>query len=239
MVAEKVSVSEVFHTVITGDSFGAGEWSESMLSHGGVSQYLYENGYSASNISQPGAALSWLILPLRYYLTTNVFLNIKKVVFFQTDICRDLVNPVYKNRLISLSIEFPNKSVKDLIDLMYKDFYQQLQNLAQEFDVEVLMVGGLTDIVSDLGEFDRLTVAVPSMMADESVIQPVRLMGAPDAWAVLDEIFKHRKQELLELMEEQYQRHKYFKKTPRLFNDQFHPNRIIHHNCYTKIIKYL
>jgi len=229
------------HIIVAGDSFGCGEWEQGLnVTHGGVAQYLYEDGFEVSNLSQPGGALSWSINPIENFFIANPFANIKKIIFFQTDIARDLPNQIYRDHCEKFIREFPDDTVKQTLDKLYKEFYKSLDSVANHFGVEILAIGGLTDITADISDFSNIRIGIPSMAieANNSVPGPLRLLSNPTQWKILDELFSHRKDELLELMEEQCERHRYLRSDIR-YKDKFHPGREIHKICYEKLKNYL
>ena len=53
--------------IITGCSWGCGEWNHGDIAHGGLAEYLTQDGYNVVNLSEPGSGPIHLINPLNEF----------------------------------------------------------------------------------------------------------------------------------------------------------------------------
>jgi len=136
------------HILVAGDSWAVGEWSGPSVNdvvHGGIGQYLNEDGYETLCFGYPGQG------NLFVYDTVNNFvrynrdrLNIDQIVFFQSDWIRDIRSYRWLN--------------DDHLDILQQGYghtrnwyvsylYYRLSELYKEFGITSTIIGGQADTV--------------------------------------------------------------------------------------------
>jgi hypothetical protein len=155
--------------IVAGDSWGCGEWildqsGFTVMAHGGITQYLREQGHDVINVSQ-AANSNWQTLQILTALLTNQTYSknnhargyhivgnnqqawnvqdVEMILIFQTEWHRDYrmttgVNPA------------PYFLLPDAyhIELQYQTISQwqyRLSDLSQQFDIPIALVGGASD----------------------------------------------------------------------------------------------
>lgn len=142
--------------VITGDSWGCGEWPHVMadsVSHPGVTKYLMDHGIEVKNLSKAGSGNRDALYRLQHHIEPTDI-----VIWIKTDPLRDL-RPY--NDFIQQVIDA--NGVFGLAHIMADQAYATANAIANEFGVQIYCVGGLCDL--DLGlmlNYPRLTALVPS-----------------------------------------------------------------------------
>jgi hypothetical protein len=226
------------HIVVTGCSYSTGS---PVIRHNGVAEFLYQDGFMVSNLSQPGGSIDWLIQPLDNFLLSNQFSKIKTVIFFQTDILRDLNGDHCRAHWKQVIAKSPNKTVNEILDDLYLEYYQKLNDLAGKYDARILAVGGLTDVTADVSALENITVAVPSIVKlfypEES--DPVRVNSGSVLWGWFDNLLGHKKEQLMQLMDQQDKRNDFLKAHREWFPDGFHPGIEPYKRCYQQLLEYL
>ena len=227
--------------VITGDSWGCGEWQrateppgtqQQIISHPGLTQYFIDDGYNVANLSQYSMGNHTLIDPLYYFLDVNRHLNIKHVFFIQTDITRSIRDKFFDFNKFSKD---KNNNLEQIIRYMYYDVYSKLNHIGNVLGYNITLIGGLSDLVIDVGEFNHLNFLVPSWvkLLDESakISHLLDHVNMEHLLAVYND-----KEQLLPFIEELNVRHDIWKNNPNFFwPDGNHPNRIGHKVLYDYI----
>ena len=151
--------------LIAGDSWAAGEFKpeywdlplSQMISHGGLSEWLGQAGHQVLNISAPGGGNWDSVLKISSFFMTNPGCNVDKIFIFQTDWVRDVYHHSTlgsKDRLIGNM--FLQPMVHDFLDPThaneYRDvvlskFYSKLSTISQTYNVDVYLIGGLSDLL--------------------------------------------------------------------------------------------
>ena len=220
--------------VITGCSWGAGEWGgdgtsiKTNISHPGLGGYFMEHGFNVVNLSRPGGNNQELILPLHAFLEINQHLNIQHIFFIQTDIGRCINEKVFfKDAELDLDGRISN---------LYYDLYSQLNHYAVMHDVTIHLIGGLTDLhPGNFTGLPNLNFLVPSWakLIDNNI--STTLLNDGDGFEWLDKNYAHKDQ-IEPYLNTALERSKYFKKTPEFFYpDWAHPNRKGHRVLYEYI----
>jgi len=151
--------------IIAGCSWGAGAWKNSNLVHSGLAHYIQDIGYNVINISQPGLGPFSILQPIDNLLYVNKqFLNIEHIFILQSDIGRDLIP---YDRFTSITKwkfrEFDGTDLNNNIKHLYSDFYNKLNFSAEQRQIKISLIGGLTDLVMDVSQdFPYLDFVVPS-----------------------------------------------------------------------------
>jgi hypothetical protein len=124
--------------LVAGDSWACGEWNSMDIQHGGLAQYLIENGRSTLNIGMGGGSNFRTIIWLTNFFKSNSHLvgQVSTIIVFQTEWnrdkdCLDVGNDGYilvKNKWIS-------------------QFYYNLSSLSQQLNIPIWIVGGCSDAI--------------------------------------------------------------------------------------------
>jgi hypothetical protein len=138
--------------IITGDSWGCGEWSNGrLLQHRGVGQYLKEHGHDVINLSEGGSSnfASYSRL-LRFFDSgiSEYLPKITHVLFFQTEWIRDyrLRSDVHTINLDQSQWNLPVFD-QNLKSETISKFQYRLSELAQKYDFQVGLIGGCADTI--------------------------------------------------------------------------------------------
>jgi hypothetical protein len=137
--------------IITGDSWGCGEWQNMTVIHGGLGQYLKEHGFKVVNLSLGSSSNFCSYLRLKEFLESGVadyLPKISHVIFFQTDWTRDYrVRPDIPNVGAPSQWFFPEQEITDIQSYSTSQFQYRLSNLAQAHDLKIGLVGGCSDTI--------------------------------------------------------------------------------------------
>ena len=216
--------------IITGDSWGAGEWNANDITHSGLAEYFLKDGLNVVNLSQPNTGPWQLLKTLHNFIKINKkFLNIQHVFFLQSDIARDFE-------------EFQHKitwhhtlNLENNIKRIYRQFYIQLNVIGKDCHTTIQLIGGLADLIIDYkNEFKYLNFLIPSwtQLIDHTVssVFLLKIDKIPEA------IKNNNKEELITLVDQSLTRFKIFDKNKEYFwPDGCHPNRHGHHVLYDAI----
>ena len=221
--------------IITGCSWACGEWDTVNghygLSHQGLTQYYLDAGYNCINLAQPGGNIMGLWYTLNAFLKVNTHLDIKQVIYIQTDCGRS-----FKNLELNALLQDKSKSLTGIIDYCYQIFYDKLNDIAPTYNTKVSVVGGLTDVTTDLTPYTNLDLAVPSWVRLIDPAQPLTSLVDQTSIDFLTQHCPHRKSEILDLLDAALARRDYFDQNPKIFYpDWRHPNRYGHQILYDKL----
>ena len=217
--------------VITGCSWGAGEWSSSStgyeVSHPGISQNFVEVGYNVVNLSQPGSDPYGLLFPLDAFLKVNIHLDIAYVFYIQTDISR-----VLNFKEIPFS-ESCNQSIKK----EYLCLYEKLNHIAKTNNKKISVIGGLTDVDVNLTQFSSLELALQSWCRLIDPKAPLTTAIAVEYFTKIKS-FKDQKTEIIQMIDRSLERQNLWESNPSFFwPDGRHPNRKGHHKLFDYLMK--
>jgi hypothetical protein len=212
--------------LITGDSWGVGEWGNDILdgkkvSHLGLEQYLIDDGYCVDNISMPGGSLNDIIDSLR-----NADLEKYDYVFvFVTD--------TFRNQHLTPTtywLEKDNiKKVKSYHQTLLRDFLENINLLNKQ----IVLLGALTKITKkDIKGLKNLTIGIHSII---ELLIPGHTQHEIYFGDILYGIPRNIDRELFEYVWEQSFRWTTVQNTSIFRPDECHPNRYGH----KKIFKYL
>jgi hypothetical protein len=216
--------------VIIGDSWGCGEWQrateppgtqQQIISHPGLAKYLIDDGYNVVNLSQFSEGNHKLLDPLKYFVEVNQYLNIEHIFFIQTDITRSLAD-----RHLNLDdLALTHTHLVNVVSQMYYHFYSRLNHNAMLANCTVNLIGGLTDLLTNIGKFKNLNFLVPSWvkLIDSSAV-PAQLVDHINMEHIISS-WKN-KTEILPYLEQSSARFDIFRNNPEYFwPDGSHPNR--------------
>jgi lysophospholipase L1-like esterase len=157
--------------VIAGDSWGCGEWirgdlrpgAATVIAHGGLAEYLSENGHTVHNLSKGGASNTFIHSAISKHLESQSLKSQElpdKIIVFQTTHTRD-----YKFRFDEDWTKVTE--VNSLSDIWLSRFYSSLSNIASLYNIPVYLIGGLADTLwlDKMAEhYPGVTVACQSMV---------------------------------------------------------------------------
>lgn len=222
--------------LIAGDSWSCGEWSSNEgITHGGLSQYLIDNNLPVVNISLPGGNNNEIVSYVKFFLKNNRHLKIFKVVLFQTDILRR-PNPPDLSR-----------GWLDFKTATTFGYFRNIQDLAQTFEIQFLVVGGLGDILfsqEDINRYPNIVLACQSFTNlifnnSAAIVNPIVSGFGYDSMHSINKIKSYSTADdieiLLEDIEEQRHRQDVINSNKQWFPDGSHPGR----NAHKKLFDYL
>jgi hypothetical protein len=134
--------------LIVGDSWGCGEWDHNgdhqlVLNHPGMEEYLGKH-FKVVNLSR-GYSSHWqTCYALWNYLDTRVDDSELKILVLQTDAFRPLLHERYDIDLDSVYSQ--STSLFHLYEQLIELFYIKLDGIAQQFDTDIWLSGGVTDL---------------------------------------------------------------------------------------------
>jgi len=216
--------------LITGDSWGCGEWQLQVdqkrtgkrTAHAGLQKYLEADFHKVGNISQPGASLDRIIHDLNNHV---VFRRPKydAVFIFVTDAFRDIrPEELWRKRA---TYEY------------YLDLYQsRLQEFVKKLDKfpidlgPIYLLGGLSKVSTDFIKSKRVKIAIPSIL---ELIVPGSRQHDVVFQKHFPDISKHNtnKEAFRKICEQDEILQNYFTHEA-LYPDGAHPNRESHRIIY-------
>ena len=232
--------------IITGDSWGAGEWGWNIeaptpIVHGGLSDYFEQDGYNIINLSHPGKG------PLTYLVELNKFLMISRnkiehIFFIQSCIGRDFTTR-FDERLAFMKrlpgnhhlIWNHDLNLESNIVGCYRQVYDKLNFMATYHRKIINVIGGYTDLPPPFIEFSNLNFLIPSWasLIDPSI--PKCMLIDIEAFDYLNKNCKN-KQEIIPYIDAATERTSFMKNNKEFFwPDGGHPNRKGHKVLYDTI----
>lgn len=141
---------------IFGDSWGAGVWENHKIIHKGLEFFLSNLGYIVINLSRPASSNLNLVR-----LLSKEIVNIDRndfVFFITTDATRDRFFTT--NSLTKCLQE--NQSLSGLVDILLDSTYNMLNDLCQQFNSKIYMIGALNNLDSSILNYNNLIPIVSS-----------------------------------------------------------------------------
>lgn len=211
--------------LITGCSYGCGEWSNNPYgnTHKGIAAYLEEKGYTVTNVSKPGANNCVALENIK-----KIHKEFDYVIFLLTAVSRD-VNSYFPYDSTVSALDNANKIANRVIEEIYK-----------VCGTKTILVGALykvpTNNLKFLAQFNGVDILIPNNKFPESYFNPHDLMSLHNGPGHID--LKTFKKEILKCNDE------YFWKTmeehPEYYQpDGVHWNREAHRIITEEILKYL
>ena len=233
--------------VIIGCSWGCGEWSyqdsnSAVLSHPGLTEYI--TNFSCLNLSRK-AASNWqsLYALFNHLSTSSDFDQNKKYIIIQTDSMRHDFSEKFDIDYRASIIDAEN--LFDLYLSLTNMFYIKLDMFAEQFNTDIYLSGGLSDLYSDsIICYNRLKIVCKSwikeMHSDHTPsILPIfigsnafEMCKKYNRYDLCDQILEHNDNNFI-----QYQELLENKNFGPAFGD-FHPNRNGHAILANKINNY-
>jgi hypothetical protein len=211
--------------LITGCSYGCGEWSNNPYgnTHRGIAAYLEEKSYTVTNVSKPGANNCVALENIK-----KIHKEFDHVIFLLTAVSRD-VNSYFPYDSTVSALDNANKIANRVIEEIYKIC-----------GTKTILVGALYKVPANnlkfLAQFNGVDILIPNNKFPESYFNPHDLMSLHNGPGHID--LKTFKKEILKCNDE------YFWKTmeehPEYYQpDGVHWNREAHRIITEEILKYL
>jgi hypothetical protein len=141
---------------IFADSWGSGEWKNHKINHLGLESFFHDIGYTVMNYSIPGGSNNDSIRKFKSVI--NDIGNNDYIFFITTDATRDL--PYNKEILTDILIQ--NQTLPLLIDKLLDSSYNKLNELCSANNLNIYMIGGLSNLDSSMQSYKNLIPIVPS-----------------------------------------------------------------------------
>ena len=227
--------------VITGCSWGCGEWNHGDIAHCGLAEYLTQDGYNVVNLSEPSSGPIHLINPLNRFLEYNSHLDIEHIFLIQSDIGRNFTTRVgtgnNRPQHDDIAVVWDDQlTLENNIKGIYRQFYSRLNVIGKYRKKSINLIGGLTDLVIDYAnDFENLNFLIPSWcQLVDSTIPNLSLIDIMSLEYLNNNY--NNKAEILPLVEQSLARSNFWKKHPNMFwPDGIHPNRHGHKVLYDAI----
>ena len=227
--------------VITGCSWGCGEFTHGEVTHCGLAEYLTQDGYNVVNLSEPNSGPIHLINPLNRFLEYNSHLDIEHIFLIQSDIGRNFTTRVgtgnRRPQHDDIAVVWDDQlTLEHNIKGIYRQFYSRLNVIGKYRKKSINLIGGLTDLVIDYAnDFENLNFLIPSWcQLVDSTIPNLSLIDIMSLEYLNNNY--NNKAEILPLVEQSLTRSNFWKKHPNMFwPDGIHPNRHGHKVLYDAI----
>jgi hypothetical protein len=252
--------------LIAGDSWACGEYHpdwiqrsslpernlpDQFITHNGLYKFIKDDGYQVLNLANPGGCNIGNCKRLNDYFISNSDHQVEKIFIFQTDWCRDID---YFSNVGQESRPWPRTDLNMHISecnyaLHYRDvalstFYTALSKLSQVFDVNIVLIGGLSDVLA----YDRFSIEYPGLSCvcrsavslavfDDANAEPLTTgFLTPNYAAMADHIKRQLSSDQLPVLVEEInlgnRRQQLFQKRRDLFPDGWHGGRLVHQKIY-------
>lgn len=243
-----MKVSDKKVTIVTGCSWSLGEWTNNgetaTILHGGLTEYLHEDGHMAINVGQGGSSNRESYLRTRNLLFNNHHLRScehKQIIVFQTEWTRDFLymDPEDKN--------YYHRPM-ELMQRLISRFYYDLSALSQEWNIEIKVIGGCSDtlLIDDFANVypgvEIICQSMTNLLINncDTIIHPIYSLFSWDQRGKdFLELFKQhvtdtsQMQSILDEVDKGQQRYEAFAQYQDLFYpDGVHPNREAHKILY-------
>lgn len=182
--------------LLCGDSWGVGEWHESgSLCGAGIAQYM--SFFSPTiNFSKPAASNSQQLESIANFL--------KHYTLQQNDVCYWIVTDP------SRCVTQLNGGIIETIDRALDNFLTQANALAQNYSLDIQLIGGLCDLDNiNISCYPHLKIAVPSWARLIDPAYPASIYTDVESLTALSSTIEH-KRELNSIMSYAIQKHKAF-----------------------------
>lgn len=251
--------------LIAGDSWSCGEWLEDsskihmdivgtkQYAHGGLAQYLEEDGYEVVNVGRPGSNTDALyMINAAVAVLNNIGKPVDKIFIFTTEWVRTFfingvdhfttnidVNQMFSRLgyIIPPGTQFFDSfNIKDPIELeilLANHYYNQLADFSRKTGIPIYLLGGAADIASHVDSTD-VTVACQSITnllvtGNPNTDRPVFTYYSIGRKSFIDwfkKQFPTKLNEIMEIIDRGNQKLDTFAKNKDLFwPDGTHPNR--------------
>lgn len=226
--------------IISGSSWGAGEWEEGDVSHPGLAQYIVDIGKPVINLSQPGTSSWEFYQVLLNFIKFNKQHIVEKIIIFEDSYLQyytDLLN--YDANAAKMFTEQLSGGIDHFISALSSNFYHRLSALGQKYNVPIVLVGSYTDTLwleKFSIEYPMVSIGCQStvnlmLTGDSKISTPVRIVNASSKNIPTIEIIKKNLsvteiEKFLYYIDLGQKRHHIFEKHPEYFYpDSYHLNR--------------
>lgn len=211
--------------LITGCSYGCGEWSNNPYgnTHRGIAAYLEEKGHTVKNVAKPGANNCVALENIK-----KIHKEFDHVIFLLTAVSRDV------------NSYFPYDSTISALDNADKIANRVIGEIHSACGLKTILVGALYKVPANnlkfLAQFNGVDILIPNNKFPTNYFNPHDLMRLHNGPGHID--LKTFKKEILKCNDE------YFWKTmeehPEYYQpDGVHWNRAAHRIITEEILKYL
>ena len=237
--------------LIAGDSWACGEWTNGVVSHGGVAQYLKEQGHQVLNLGKSGGSNLESVARIADFLAVdNGFrLLVKFAIVFQTEWLRDALDLWNINEFRDL-----NYNYVELRTRVMSRFYVRLSETAMQTGVPIYVVGGCSDTIwldRFESEYPGVHIACQSWVnlmisGDHRTDRPVFNQFGPHTESLVNyaksKLDAKNLQVLLDDMDDTYDRDAGWAKLAKqglCCDDGVHPNRHAHKQVFDYLLTVL
>jgi hypothetical protein len=219
-------------TLITGCSWGCGEWAVIDGIYGlcnpGFAQFFNSPTCYPINLSRPAGNPYEITLALETFLKVNSQMDIDKIFYLQTDIGRSWSGPKI-SQILETTLAKNDYNFELAIEACYHYVYRHLNDIAAARQQKIYVIGGLTDVIIDFEQYKNLEIALDSWC---HLLDPdLPLTGLVDVRGIdyLNRQFQQHQTQILPLIEKANQRWNFYNTRKDVFYpDGIHPNRYGH-----------
>ena len=173
--------------LVTGSSWGSGEWHSTNVMHAGISQCLNNDEKLSINLSQPATTARIFLQVLETFINTNRWsFNFEKIVVFENNYFSYYADLL--NNDPDKAYEFTKKlklGINYFVGTVSSDFYLRLSSIAQQYDVPIVLVGSMNDVIdieSFSTKFPMVTVGCQSTVnlvttGDPGIARPIHTIN--------------------------------------------------------------
>jgi hypothetical protein len=259
----------MFMILIAGCSWGCGVWEEhekrpfpysasrdkldsfsyvkeeldrGVLIHGGLAQFLNEDGYETANISILGSSNKDIIAKINCWIAHNPGIRPSKIFVFQTEYNRD-----YKH---STNEDFYNLDSEDeLINRWLDHFYRELSRIALQIRSPVYIIGGVSDTVDPTNfKYPGVNIACQSLLqlvttGNPNIERPLYSWYTSQIEGLIEKLKQtlpiSGMEQLLKNIERGFERNDFVHASGIYFwPDGNHPNKLSHYKLYEFLKKH-
>lgn len=191
------------HILISGDSWGKGEWNVECteILHTGLEQYIINSGHTVSNVSMSGASNLDTVNIIKGYLERDFYYDRPDLILvFQTEYTRDfkyLIKPENTGDWKDLN------SIKDLSSRWIERFYMRLSEISIENNIPIYIIGGCSDTIP----FDDMSKDYPDCHIACQSMTNLLINGTPDIKFPVYSWYTKRSQDLIEYLRKNFSSH--------------------------------
>lgn len=214
------------------------------INHGGLGQYLTEDGYVVSNISKEGSSNLDSISRIQTYLEQYSFPLPDMIIVFQTEYTRDFKYD--KMQSVYGATDWEDiSSPDDLSSRWIERFYMRLSEISQKHNIPISIIGGISDTMF----FDDINTDYPGcnilcqsftnllLNNNSNITTPIYSWYTKNTQDLITKLKPLLSsigiEKLLNLIDLGFERHLQIKENPLyFFPDGSHPNRYSHYLLY-------
>ena len=149
--------------LVTGDSFAAGEWSrknhEQKITHGGLAEYLSQDGYDVKHLPFPGNGNFSIINQIKTHLS-----DVNLIIFFWSASMRDIHYRTDIGLHHFRDLKINKNQLLNFRDLFHHQSFKDLNRLCEKRKTHCILIGGVEDLPSWFVKTEWINPLVPSFM---------------------------------------------------------------------------